>query len=116
VGIEPSSSRSLFVAPLLVEADAPGCEPPSRYDETRDVTVLSDGTPLVESIRPAGTSTFTKSTGERADADEAARFSMYAGTMTNTAATGESSDSDAHARWGGTQLNTRRLPADVEQD
>ncbi len=116
MGTELSSSRSLFVASLLVEADAPGCEPPSRYDETRDVTVLSDGTPLVESIRAAGTSTFTKSDGERADADEAARFSMYAGTMTNTAATGESSDSDAHARWGGTQLDTRRLPGDVEQD
>jgi hypothetical protein len=116
VGTELSPSRSLFVASLLVEADVPDWEPPSRYDETRDVTVLSDGTPLVECIRPAGTGTLTKSDGEQSDADEAARISMYAGTFTNTAATSESSDSDAHARWGGTQLGTRQLPGDVEKD
>jgi hypothetical protein len=91
VGTDLLPSRSLFVASLLVEADVPDWAPPSRYDETRDVTVLSDGRPLVESSRAAG-------------------------TFTNTAAVGESSDSDAHARWGDTQLGTRKLPGDVEKD
>jgi hypothetical protein len=116
VDTELSPSRSLFVASLLVEADAPDREPPSRYDETRDITVLSDDTPLVESIRAAGTSTFTKNDGEHTDADEAARFLVTAGTMTSTRATGEHSDADADARWGDTQLSTRRLPADVDRD
>jgi hypothetical protein len=111
-----SPPRRLFVASLLVEPDASHYEPASRYDEARDVTVLDDGTPLVECVRAAGTNTVTKSIGEREDTDETARFFVGAGTMTKTNATGESSDADDDARWGGTQLNTRRFPGDVEPD
>jgi hypothetical protein len=116
VSAQQSSSRSLFVAPLLVEAEAPDSEPQSHYDENRDLTVLADGTPLVEAAGFAGTNTVTKSTGERDDADEAARFGVAAGTQTFTAVTGEREDDDAAVGWGGTQLDTRRIPADVEQD
>ncbi len=95
----------------------PDSEPQSQYDENRDITLLEDGTPLVEAnTRSAGTSTFTKNNGERSDADEAARFTGSAGTMTSTAVNAEREDNDAPVGWGGTQLDTRRLPADVEQD
>jgi hypothetical protein len=111
-----SSQRSLFVAPLLVEPEAAESEPPTRYDEERDLTLLGDGTPLVEATRLAGTNTLTKNNGEHDDADEAARIGGFAGTMTSTAIRAEREDDDAPVAWGGTQLDTRRLPADVEQD
>jgi hypothetical protein len=101
----------------LVEPEAPDPEPQSQYDEDRDLTLLGDGTPLVEAItRFAGTSTFTKNNGEHSDADEATCFLGSAGTMTSTAINAEREDDDAQARWGSTQLDTRRLPGDVEQD
>jgi hypothetical protein len=116
MAVDVSTPRRLFVAPLLVEADAPASEPRAQYDEDGDVTLLSDGTPLVEAARLAGTSTFTKSEGERDDADEAAGFAVSPGTLTSTAVTAEREDDDAPIGWGGTQLDTRRLPGDVEQD
>jgi len=61
--------RLLFVDRLLVAPSAPEPEPPSRYDEERDLTVLDDGRPLVEASAVAGTETFTKNDGERGDAD-----------------------------------------------
>ncbi len=115
MAVDVSTPRRLFVAPLLVEADAPASEPRAQYDEDSDVTLLSDGTPLVEATRLAGTSTFTKSEGERDDADEAG-FAVSPGTLTSTAVTAEREDDDAPIGWGGTQLDTRRLPGDVEQD
>ena len=42
------------------------------------MTVLCDETPLVEALRSAGTSTFTKNDGEHTDADEA-EISVTAG-------------------------------------
>jgi len=43
--------------------------------------------------------------------------SIAAGTETYTAVVGEREDDDAPtASWGGTQLDTRRFPGDVEQD
>lgn len=107
--------RALFVDSFLVEPEAALPEPASRYDDERDLTVLNDGTPLVEASSATGTSTMTKNDGERSDADEAARVAS-AGTMTATFATGERVDDDAAARWGGTQLDTRTMPADVETD
>jgi hypothetical protein len=75
------------------------------------VNVLSDGSPVVEASRSAlGTGTFTKATGEGSDSD------VSMSTLTNTFVQAESTDRDAPTLWGGTQLDTRRLPADVEQD
>ena len=91
-------------------------EPPAAYDEDRGLTILGDGTPLVEAGNRGGTQTMTKSTGERDDADEHPRSSAALGTLTSTAVTGEREDDDAPVSWGGTQVDTRRLPADVEQD
>ena len=43
-------------------------------------------------------------------------FVVSPGTLTSTAVTAEREDDDAPIGWGGTQLDTRRLPSDVEQD
>jgi hypothetical protein len=112
---EPSVSRNLFVASLLVEPAPPDEEPTAAYNEDRDLMLLLDGTPLVEAAG-GGTDTLTKSAGERDDADEHAGSSVSLGTLTTTSVNGEREDDDAPVAWGGTQLSTRRLPADVEQD
>jgi hypothetical protein len=87
----------------------------SRYDEDRDLTVLEDGTPLVEASQLAGTETVTRATGEHADADDQARYGTSAGTSTFTAVRAEREDDDALAAWGATEVDTRGLPADVKQ-
>jgi hypothetical protein len=112
----PRTSRDLFVEPLLIAPDAPTPKSVSRYDESRDLTVLLDGRPLVEAIPAGGTETITKSDGERDDVDNPALTAPIAGTTTYTAIRAEREDDDAPAAWGGTQLDTRRFPGDVEQD
>jgi hypothetical protein len=109
------TGRRLFVERLLVEPGEPMPEPDACYDEGRELTVLLDGTPLVEASAVAGTETFTKNDGERGDADFAAV--ALAGTQTHTAVRGEREDEDQpSARWGITELDTRRQPADVDRD
>lgn len=90
--------------------------PESVYDEGRDLTLLADGTPLVEAERHGGTNTITKATGESDDSDEPARTQAALGTLTSTAVNAEQEDNDAPVGWGGTQVDTRRVPADLEQD
>jgi hypothetical protein len=104
--------RQLFVERLL---SAPGSEtalPPQRYDEDRAVTLLTDGRPVVEVDAPAELSTVTKLAGEMRDTDSPSLTS----TTTQTFIQNEAEDRDAPSLWGGTQLDTRGLPADVERD
>lgn len=107
--------RTLFVDALLTSATPQAPEPPTRYDESRNLTVLDDGVPLVEAAAHSGTETLTKNDGERSDADHAFG-ALSAGTMTRTGARGENSDADAPVSWGTTEVSTRKLPADVEKD
>jgi hypothetical protein len=110
-------ARLLFVDRLLIAPSEAQPEPVSRYDEERDLTVIDDGTPLVESCGAGGTETFTKNDGERGDADFASSEMATGATQTYTAVKTEREDDDAPAAlWGGTQLDTRQFPGDVEQD
>jgi hypothetical protein len=112
-----AATRVLFVDRFLVTQSAPTPEPPSRYDEERDLTVLVDGRPVVEASVFVGTDTFTKNEGERDDADFSLTDQVASGTHTQTAVYAEREDDDAPtASWGGTQLDTRDFPGDVEQD
>jgi putative ATP-grasp target RiPP len=111
------ASRTLFVDPLLVAESAdPLPELAAVYDETRDLTVLKDGTPLVEATVFAGTGTTTKAAGEHEDEDHAADSYGTLGTLTSTAVVGEREDDDHTFAWGSTELDTRKMPADVERD
>jgi hypothetical protein len=77
--------RALFVERLLLPREPCDEVPPTgKYDDGRDLTLLADQTPLVES-------------------------SAVGGTMTNTAAHGESADADL-AAWSGTWVETRAIP------
>jgi hypothetical protein len=106
-------TRELFVERLLVAPSEPLLEPMARYDDERHLTVVEDGTPLVETVGTGGTETLTKATGERSDADSA----LAVGTSTHTAVRAEREDDDASMQlWCGTQLDTRKLPADVKTD
>jgi hypothetical protein len=74
--------------------------------------LLSDGRPLVEAAATGELSTITKLASETRDADGPSLGS----TTTTTFVQNEGEDRDAADLWGGTQLNTRTLPADVERD
>ena len=109
------SDRYLFVEPLLQRPITDGTEPPKvRYDETRNLTLLEDGTPLVLADAALGTVTMTKVTSEQDDAD--APVAQWSGTSTRTSVHAEQEDVDVPMSWGDTQLDTRSMPADVERD
>jgi hypothetical protein len=117
VNSKASPVRRLFLESLLVSAEAEVRGPDASYDEARDLTVLADGTPLVERVGGLDTATFTKSEGERGDADEPeSAGGPIAGTLTSTAVNAERDDHDGAYAWGDTQLETRRIPRDVDRD
>lgn len=104
--------RQLFVERLLSTVGPETPLPPHRYDEGRAVTLLTDGRPLVEVDSTGELSTVTRLAGEQRDSDSPS----LATTTTMTFVQNEAEDRDAPSLWGGTQLDTRRFPADVEQD
>ena len=87
--------------------------PPHHYDEDRAVTLLADGRPLVEVDATGELSTITKLAGEMSDSDSP---SLATTTTTMTFVQNEAEDRDEPSLFGGTRLDTRRLPADVEYD
>jgi len=104
--------RQLFVERLLSAGGPETALPPHRYDENRAVTLLTDGRPLVEVDATGELSTVTRLAAEMRDSDSPS----LATTTTMTFVQNEAEDRDAPSLWGGTQLDTRRFPADVEQD
>ena len=104
--------RQLFVERLLAAVGPETPLPPHRYDEDRALTLLADGRPLVEVDATGELGTVTKLAGEMRDSDSPS----LATTTTMTFVQNEAEDRDTASLWGGTQLDTRRLPADVEQD
>jgi hypothetical protein len=117
MSVSSGTTRTLFIDRLLVAESADVLpEPHAVYDETRDLTVLEDGTPLVEAVALAGTGTRTQAVGEHDDEDHATYPQGTLGTLTSTAVIGEREDDDHAFAWGSTQLDTRKLPADVERD